>query len=92
MSTGAVPSRSLCSATIGERVVAGAVVGDEQPPIREALSGERGELSGQEPCAVIRTQQYGDSGHEAGLAFSVLNEPGPMILRPSQSGNELASL
>ena len=44
-------------------VVAGAVVGDEQPPIGEALIGEGRKLSGEEPCTVIRTQQYGDTRH-----------------------------
>ena len=46
-----------------QRLVAGAVIGDEQPPVREALTGEGRKLSGEEPCTVIRTQQYRDTRH-----------------------------
>ena len=44
-------------------IVTGAVVPDEQAPVGEALIGKGGKLSGEEPCTVIRTQQYRDTRH-----------------------------
>ena len=44
-------------------IVTGAVIGHEQPPVGEALIGEGGKLGEEEPCTVIRTQQYGDTRH-----------------------------
>ena len=58
-------------------VVAGAVVGDDQAPVGEALIGEGGKLSGEEPCTVIRTQQYRDTRHN-GDDVRRLRVPSPL--------------
>src|SRR5262249_53801422 len=45
-------------------LVAGAVVRNEQPPILESLSVQRGKLSRKKSSPVIRTEQYGDTRHK----------------------------